>query len=323
MARVKQSTYGGQIGSFVITTEIDMTPILAMVSTFENGMAQAYQLAKQRIQVTIRNEVLDTFVRNICAAAGPGWPEVYTDHLVAALKVNVANSTFGSNSDRNMFLLYNFEELGDYKDFEAGAHYQALLAAGGEENHPAGSSGSGHHGINPHPARVRLPYKGQQLLNEDDARRQEFWERVVIDRDFGYELLMRKGKGNWTIGEHMEKFGYDIATFDEVAAERVLAWGPKAPEWLLLENGSDSLMHGSRPVVRPTHFMTLVATAMGCVMEHIYTGAVETLVELAENAGAAVGSSGIPYARTSGRFTSYKELLDIKVGDYTPCFGRI
>lgn len=306
-----------------------MTPVLSMVSTFENGIGQAIRLAGQRIRYAVRNDVLDTFVRNICATAGPGWPDVYTDHLVAALKFSAApvNSggalTFGANKDFNLFLLYDFDSLGDYKDFERGAHFQALLATGGEENHPAGSEGKGHHGINPHPARVRLPYTGEPLMNEDSARRQEFWERVIVDRDYGYGLLMKKGKDNWTLAEHMARFGYDVATFDEVATERVLAWGPKAPEWLLLENGSDAIMHGSRPVVRPTHFMELVATAMGCVMEQIYSGAVETLIELAEQSGARINVAGQPYSPATGRYTPYKQLLDIKVKDYTPCFGKI
>lgn len=315
MARIKQSSYGNQLASFVITTELDTTPILAMVNTFEKGIGQAVRLAEQRIRVAVRNDVFDTFVRNICASAGPGWPDVYTDHLVAALRasVNSVNSggslTFGANSDFNLFLLYDFEFLGDYKDFERGAHHQALLAT------PEGE-------FTPHLPRVRLPYTGDPLLNNSEDR-QEFWERVVIDRDFGIELNMRRGKGNWTIGEHMARFGYDIATFDEVAMERVLAWGPKAPEWLLLENGSDSLMHGSRPVVRPTHFTHLLSTAMGCVMEQIFLGAVETLVELAESAGAAINVAGQPFSRRTGQYTAYKELFDIKTKDYTPCFGKI
>lgn len=306
-----------------VVTTLNIEPILAMVNTFERGLDQAIRLAKQRIEIAIRRDVFDTFVRNICASAGPGWPEVYTDHLVAVLQHNFRNMEVETSLSKNLVIVWSFESLGDYNDFEKGAHFQALLRSGGEDNHPAGSSASGHHGINPHPARVRLPYTGQRLMNKDSQVRQEFWEQVVVDRNFGYELNMRKGKGNWTIAEHMERFGYEVATFDEVAMERTLAWGNKAPQWLLLENGSDSIMHGSRPVVRPVHFLTLMGRAMGCVMEAIYEGAVETLVELAENSGAAVGATGLPYARKTGRFTAYKELFDIKVKDYTPCFGKI
>lgn len=305
-----------------VSASIDNTAVNAMVATFDKNIYRAQQLALSYIERAIRFEVLDIFVRALCVRAGPGWPQVYTDHLVAVIRNTVSRDiTKYVGKDRmSLGLLADFNQVGSYQDFKKGAHFRALTLGDSPELH---KSGKNHHGGNPHPGRVTLPYKGEPLLVPDEGRRQEFWERVVIDRDFSFELAWKRGKGNWTLQDHMDALGYEVASYEEVAMARAIAWGDKAPQWLLLENGSEEVFHGSKPAIKPVDFLRSIKLVSDCIASTIYEGAIQTLVELSESAGVAVGSTGIPYARTTGRFAPYKELLDINVADYSTCFGRV
>lgn len=302
-------------GRIQVSVSVNQDAVFSMVNTYVHGIKDAENFAAKYIRSAIRNEIFGIFVRNLTARAGPGWPEVYTDHLIAVLRTmpfNILGSGYGSLS-----VILSLEALGDYNDFERGAHHQALI---GTENNPDLHA---HHGYNPHPSKVTLPYGGEPLLN-DQQRRQEFWEKVVIDRDFAdFELEFLKGKDKWTLADHMDLIGYNVATFDEIAFLRTLAWGAKAPEWLLLENGSNEIFKGSKPVVYPVDFSRSVSLAINCISKTIFDGAIETLAELADASGAAINVAGQPFNPKSGRYTSYKQLLDINVPDYTGCFGNI
>lgn len=325
-------------------TIIDQQGILAMAGSFEKSLPRAEKFAERFIVRAIREEVLDSFVRRLCARAGAGWPEIYTDHLVTVLRtvpITVQGGAqilgdrsvgdYGTKSVRGIDVSFNLESLGDYNDFEAGAHYKALLAQGGEENHPPsaglrnhGKSGE-HHGMNPHPARVNLPYGNEDLMNDVETRK-EFFEQVIVGGDLSFPLQLRKGKGVWTLEEHMQRMGYEVSTLNETYLARVIAWGSKAPQWLLLQNGSDAIMHGSIPKVNSVDFYFSIQRAAICIATQITTSVIHSLIKQAQEQGVRLGRTGLPYEVIPGRgasFAPYKEITDFEIGNYQHCFGAV
>lgn len=300
-----------------------------MSETYIRNSSRAASFAERYIYRAIRIEVLDRFVRALCLRAGPGWPQIYTDHLVAALYNTPIGVAGGEqvlkgyhSSYSGVSIDFRLEGLGDYKDFERGAHFQALLAAGGDGGHK-------HHGMNPHPAKVELPYAGQALMN-DSEKRAEFWEEVVVGGDLEYQIGLMKGKSHWTIGEHMAYLGYEVSPLNEIYLARTIAWGSKAPQWLLLENGSGGIFGATDPEIRPVDFLNSIDSVSKCIAERIFTSVFTTLVELAEEQGVRLGRTGIPYQVIEGRgasFAPYKEITEAELAanlsDYEICFGRI
>jgi hypothetical protein len=324
-----------------IRTVINQQPVLAAMGSAEKSMPRAYKFAERYIVNAIRNEVFTIFVQRLAARAGPGFPEIYTEHLMTAMQylpigIEGGQQVFAGKGDYignygGISVAFSIDSLGDFTDFERGAHYKALLATGGEDNHPPstgsrnhGKSGE-HHGLNPHPARVELPYGGEPLMNQPEARK-NFWESVVIDRDFGQEILLRRGKGNWTIGDHMERMGYEVSTENETYLARTLAWGNKAPQWLLLEYGSDRLFGNSRPKILPVNFYQSLQLITNCIGSSITRGVIESLNEQANAYGAQLNRAGQPFQVIPGRgasYTPYKEITEFKIADYKHCFGQI
>lgn len=300
-----------------VFVEVDQSGVYAMVETFEQGLDDAERFAGKQIENRIRNQVFYQVVHRLGAAAGEGFPYVYRDHLANFMRVNT-DIRVQATGEGYLTVSYDLDGLGNYSDLEAGAHHQALLAI---NRNSLGTTRTGGLKYILHPPRVQLPYAGQELENEDSFKRQEFWEEVIIGRDFSYEVALRRGKHNWTIGDLLDG---DIPTFEEVAAARVFeAWIPLgvAPEWLWLENGFTD----SEPIIPPMDFSAVLANVTQCVAETIYEDALLGLVRLAEAAGGAVGvgRTGIPFQRSSGRFTPYKEEVGLADVDISDCLGAL
>jgi len=299
-----------------VHVEIDQSSTFAMVETFEGEILNAERFAADQIQRAIRHEIFYDLVHKLGARAGEGFPYVYRDHLANFMVRNVPiNIDFAGEGI--LTLEFDLDNLGDYGDLEAGAHHQALLAID-RDSLPTTRKGGLKYNI--HPPRVQLPYSGEELENDSD-KRQDFWEKVIVNRDLDYTMGLMKGKAEWTIGELL---GGDIPTFEEVAAARVFeAWVPMgvAPEWLWLENGFTE----SEPRIYPVDFIYTLESAAMCVAESIYEGVLLGLVEVAEAAGGAigVGSTFRPFQRSSGQFVSYRQAIDFSTPDISHCLGAL
>lgn len=277
-----------------VRTQIDLSGVYSMVDTFEHGLDDAERFAINQINEVIRRDVLGISVRNLCSQAGPGWPEVYTDHLVYFMQLNTRVEAYSVGAGA-IEVEVDFTNLGDYSDLEKGFHSGALIATGGGK-------------FNIHPGQVTLPYAGQPLMNDVD-RRAEFWEQAIVGRQ-----PFKTNVKNLTIS--------DAPSFEEVAYDRVNAWISLgvAPQWLLLENGYTEY----DPPIYSVNFVDSLETIVHCVAETIYEGALVTLIRLAESAGESVRVVGgsAPRSARSGRFISYKNVLDQSVPDYSRCLGR-
>jgi len=297
-----------------VRVELDQSATYAMIDTFTENLQAAEQFAINQIKDRIRYEVFGTVVYALGARAGEGFPRVYREHLSNFMRLNVPINAYASG-DGIISINYDFNSLGDYTDLELGAHHQALIAI--DKGSLATTSKGGLKYII-HPPVVNLPYQGEPLENDSD-KRQDFWERVIVDRELDYAPGLRRGASEWTIEELL---GGNVPTFEDVAAARVFeAWIPAgvAPEWLWLENGFTE----SEPRIYPVDFTQTLENITYCVADKIYEEAIIGLVRLAEAAGGAigVGSKGRPYERASGQFAPYRQ--EINTADISECLGSI
>ncbi len=299
-----------------VDVQLDQSATYAMIDTFERNLLAAEQFAAKEIERVIRYQIFGSVVHRLGARAGDGFPYVYREHLSNFMRMNVP-IIVQAEGNGFMSVSFNLDGLGTYSDLELGAHHQALLSID-RDSLPTTRKGGLKYNI--HPPKVQLPYTGQELEN-DPERRQEFWEQVIIGRDFGYTMGLMRGRQEWTIGELT---GGDIPTFEEVAAARVMeAWVPMgvAPEYLWLENGFTE----SEPRIYPVDFSRTLENITYCVAERIYEGALIGLVRLAEAAGGSVGVGrlGRPFERSTGQFVPYRAEIDESTADISSCLGDI
>lgn len=299
-----------------IRTEIDLSGVYSMVETFEFGIDDAERFAINKIHEVVRRDVLGISVRNLCSQAGPGWPDVYTEHLVAfmQLKTNVNAVSYGSGI---IEVTVDFDNLGGYEELFTGWHHQAI-----EDFDLAQTGAKGGTKAVLNPPKVDLPYidqelyvrKGAETAGRDQEIRQEFWEQAIVGQ---MPFLTNFPRG---------KNGYLMVppgpTYEQVAAARVDNWIAMgvAPEWVLLENGYTE----SEPEIFSVDFSDSLETIINCVATSIYEGALVTLINIAEEAGEAISIVGgsAPRSRSTGRFVKYREVLDQSVPDYSGCLGR-
>lgn len=288
-----------------VRTEIDLSGVYAMVETFERGLDDAERFAINKIQQVVRTEIIPTAVPLLCTRAGPGWPDVYTEHLLFFMQINTQVEAITLGEGR-LEVGVDFGNLGDYSDLERGFHHQALIAI------EPGVTKSGKAKYTMNVPKVNLPYGGEPLMNEKD-RRAEFWETAIVNQE-PFVTNLRRGAGHLVIE--------NAPTFEEVAAARVDAWISlgKAPQWLLLENGYSEY----EPEIYPVDFSESLSAIIGCVASTIYEGALLTLIELAEQAGSVrvVGQSG-PRSGTTGKFIAYRDVLSSRIDDYSGCIGDL
>jgi hypothetical protein len=210
----------------------------------------------------------------------------------------------------------DFDNMGDYSDLYTGWHHQAI-----EDFDLAQTGAKGGTKAVKNPPKVDLPYVGQELYvrtgsntaGRDQEIRQEFWEQAIVGQQ-PFITNFPRGKNGFLIVP-------PGPTYEQVAAARVDNWIGMgvAPEWLLLENGYSE----SEPEIYPVHFEATLTDMIQCVAESIYEGAVVALIRLAEQAGERVSVVGgsAPRSSRSGRFISYKNVLDDTVPDFSRCLG--
>jgi len=100
---------------------------------------------------TVLQEILLETIREVGPTAGPGFPEIYIDHLLEVVAANppIRDISGGVEVDLTM--------LGTYADLAKGFHRYA---------------------IDVNNERIELPYAGQDLRNEQKVR-EAFWEDTV------------------------------------------------------------------------------------------------------------------------------------------------
>lgn len=280
-----------------IRIDLDQTEFFNYVAAAVEGLQDYDIFVTKQVDRYIRIAAFDEAVRLLAARAGPGWSQVYTDHLVRVLKTRVP--ILGGGEAGRVEMFFDLEALGGYSELSYGRASQALISTGT---------------FLIHPPQVELPYIGQPLISEQDAR-QEFWENVVVDRDGGYAFGPHK---QFT----MANLGY-VQTYDEVAMARVLAWGNKAPEWLWLENGFNE----SKPEIYPVDFARSIESVATCIASSLFNKATVAIIQISagKKASIAVGASGRPFEKATGRFISYKDTLDKVLSDFDPskCLGSL
>lgn len=171
------------------------------------------------------------------------FPTLYKLHILTALRntdVIVYDLSQGLDSVK-----VDLSRLGDWRDFKRGWHYKAKLASGGF---------------------VNLPYNNQRLKNSPSIRTQ-FWNAILEGKSRVYV-----GKGKW--------IKVPEGAFDETIKARVDVWGEKAPEWLLLEFGSN----GS-PSIEPRFISTYINTKLSLLFDDLMEDSFRLAKEQAKIAG--------------------------------------
>jgi hypothetical protein len=192
--------------------------------------------------------------------AGPEFPLVYAAHLQQSLPL-IRPFIEAEGPD----LLISFtdpSEFGDYRDLSEGAHYQAISSEG------AFSVSN--------PIKVGLPGPNQPIYNIDRAdRRQLYWEAIVrgdttFQVDFG-------GRGT---PSHSKNMPIPAGAYNETLIVRTLYWGGRYPEWIILENGSES-----DPYSSPGQFSVMLEQIVAPWAEAQYTLYCEQLAAEIEQGG--------------------------------------
>jgi len=299
--------------------EVDQSEVFGMVKTFTEGIEDAERFVEKEIERIVRRVVFEDFIYSLGARAGPGWNRIYSEHLSTVLKTKVP--IFATIYDGIIEVYLDFDGIGDWNDIEATAHLRALTP-GNEDAHAGKGKTSGtHHGLNPHPAQIELPYVDQELINSDPQDRLDFWEQVVIGRDMSFPLKLRKGKDVWTYEELANYMGYPpIPTYNEIAFQRTLIWKDRAPQWLWLENG----FQASDPEIYPVDFTNTMENVIYCIAGEIYEKEIHALIQLTEQAGVRINAAGRPFEVLPGRGASYVKYREgIGNPNIGKCLGRV
>jgi len=137
----------------MIGYEVDFSDVKVFLNRmrWEGDAATAIFFSKYA-HSALRQIIIDT-IQDVAPSAGPGFPELYTQHLieVVSLKPPIRNIGGGLEVD--------FTMLGTYEDLARGFH---------------------RHAISDNNERIMLPYAGQELKNVRKIR-QVFWEDKVAD----------------------------------------------------------------------------------------------------------------------------------------------
>jgi hypothetical protein len=136
----------------LIGYEIDYSDVQIFVNRLGWESAAATALFFKEAKEELKNIIVET-IMTVAPSAGPGFPEIYQDHLISAVYNNPPirdNGPAGLEVDFNM--------LGTYDDFRLGFH---------------------RHAISSDNKRIELPYTGQDLKNDDVEVRRTFWEDTV------------------------------------------------------------------------------------------------------------------------------------------------
>lgn len=263
-------------GEFIRVT-VDVSSIEALARLGPEYIALAMRRAANELKKIIRGIIFSVFSEAF--PENKSFPPAYQEHVLAALSKIPLNVV---STEDLIIVGIDLDLLGSPAEFAEGYHYGAMMRG------PDGGFGG----------YVTLPYTGQELFNpgskgEDGFdKRYEFWKAVVDERP--YEGI----RGNDV------PFIVDTSgMYDETIAARIQAWGDKAPEWLLLEYGTDTY-----PEMAPADVTGQCYAAIEAAAEDEMEAAAQLIVALSnEGTLAGVGQTGIPYGNI-GRFINFKYL---------------
>jgi hypothetical protein len=122
------------------------------------------------------------------------------------------------------------------------------------------TTGFHRHAIGSDNQRIELPYLGQELKSTTQVR-EAYWENEVVGS----------------------------SQYQDTIQDRITAWGSKAPEWWLLQNGSDS-----NPYVKPTVLAEEVAARATIELTALYEQTLQDAIILSDS-GLGVSSVGTIY----------------------------
>ena len=287
--------------------DIDTEYFRSMGYNFVPALKSAADVAR----VALVNELFPAAVKIMAARAGEGFPVSYANHLSVAIR-EVKIMIYPGMNDIAMTIM--FANLGGWEDLMLGAHQNALLNVGMDEDNFRS---------------FRKTTKGLLRKNtlpnqasEDDlyhypegnskAHRTQWWNTAIVEWDFHTNV---GANWNWTRPASRTQAdaweAENVPTFEKVASDRVnTAWRPLgvAPEWLILEYGTPV---GTVPTVRPQAFRTKMQLMARDAFIKVMTQTVRELER--QMAGGArlkrAGTGGLrlaPSSGTSGRYTKYK-----------------
>jgi hypothetical protein len=217
---------------------IDASDVSVFVDrlVWENAAATAIFFTMAKTELT--NILVET-IMEIAPSAGPGFPEIYQDHLIKTIYANPPITQSEAGVEIDLLL------LGTYEDYARGFHRHAI----GSDN-----------------KRIELPYMGQDLRNDTDVRT-VFWEDKV----------------------------YPTFLYEDTLYNRLEVWGNLAPEWWVLQNGSET-----EPYVRPVPLTELVSAIAVPRLAALYDEALQEAVNRADRGFATTPAGGLRYAVRGG-----------------------
>lgn len=226
--------------------------------------------AKQEFEPIVKKILLKIFEISTEGLADGAFPKEYRVGLQAAVnQLPDANVTGSRPHNVEVTLPDLYLHLGDYGDYEKGFHDQALLA---KFQNPRLKDRTGAntpaHQLHPFADRVTLPWSESQLLKESRAgKRYQAWSALYRgEKGFlvpGGWVRNRSVRGRGEDEDNLDLAGrgglrYSPAHFVEFPAgsswrqtkkDRLVAWGSKAPYWLILELGQPNYEPKVVPVI--------------------------------------------------------------------------
>lgn len=266
-----------------ISVEIKADDVVNGLQRFEGALELANTSAVARIRQDIQgiiNEGLEF------AFEESGLHPIYQAHL--RIGIQTISPIVTGTSDGLLAEYFDIEGLGTEEDLYEGYHYKAILAIEDKSDFSVSN-----------PPRVTLPYAGEDLYN-DFAVRYAFWitmtEGQVYEVTFGGGISPKTGRRTPSHTKEIDTSGM----LEETLRARVIWWGSRYPEWLLLEYGQEY-----EPVTPPTHFKDLIEQRVREYMEEIYEEILDSIVQVWDSPSVSINSVGRLIDAKSGRFVSY------------------
>jgi hypothetical protein len=260
----------------LVNVRINADEIIHDIDELVGAIGVANRSAVARIREGLRDIIIGTYNEAV-NEAGDGFSPIYENHLrhgILSLQPEVTATDFGLEAQ-----YYEISSLGDFQDLQEGFHYHAILQIPDKKAFSVSS-----------PARVELPYGGEELYNDFDQR-YDFWQALVDGADFEIHLGAGKSSHSKTIST--------AGLYDQTLQARVNWWGGRYPEWLLLEYGVEYY-----PSIPPTHFSFLTEERVYEYMYNVYESVLNAVADTWEQPIVRRNSAG-QLINDKGQFVKY------------------
>jgi hypothetical protein len=145
----------------MLTYQLDTSELHLFVNRMGLEADAAISIFFMEARAVLQAVVIET-IMEVAPGAGPGFPTVYTEHLIAVASANPPVRIVFGGLDIDLTM------LGTYEDYTKGFHRHAQAADGGQ---------------------IELPWSGQEPKNPVEVRTL-FWESVASGQPF----LPKQGK---------------------------------------------------------------------------------------------------------------------------------